>query len=487
VPYYVKVVAVNRFGRAPSNTEAPSVMVQGTNSDIESLSVDKLTAGTITSVITVSGLLKAPSATGWRVEIGDAALPIRYWDGTTTNFSLDNAGTVFARSMVVDNTALSTALTLKGTNSQDILKGIDSGGHTQFQLSVTPTSAVMSFGGADAIGSHISLASDNFITLIAAADAVFSNKAGYIGFGDNTRGIDTYIYSPAASAIRLQGSAGVGAYLVLQERTAPATPATDLIRIYAKDKAGVSALYYKDDGGTEHDLSATGGLTDHDHTAGGDGGVLTNETHDGYGEYTEISAPSTPAANKLRLYAKDRGGDSRLHTKNDAGTEHLMNQADVVNGPATSTTTISNTGTETDIASYTVPANLLTVGSTYRMILIGDIDNIATSGNITMRLKWGTTIIENIVLASIAGAGTNRSYWIEALFTLRTTGATGTAWGSIFQRNAATSSTTSSTPSAAVTIDTTAATALHFTIQFATANAGNIWRNYMGYIELIQA
>ena len=45
----------------------------------------------------------------------------------------------------------------------------------------------------------------------------------------------------------------------LKEVSAPATPLADKLKLYAKDLAGVSALYYKDDAGVEHDLS--GGLT----------------------------------------------------------------------------------------------------------------------------------------------------------------------------------------------------------------------------------
>jgi hypothetical protein len=46
----------------------------------------------------------------------------------------------------------------------------------------------------------------------------------------------------------------------------------------------------------------------HNHTAGDSSGVLTDDEHDGYSEYVEISTPSTPAANKGRLYLKDNGG-----------------------------------------------------------------------------------------------------------------------------------------------------------------------------------
>ena len=51
------------------------------------------------------------------------------------------------------------------------------------------------------------------------------------------------------------------------------------------------------------------------------GGVFTNDAHDGFSEYTEIAAPATPAANKVRLYAKDVAGVARLFYKSDDGTE----------------------------------------------------------------------------------------------------------------------------------------------------------------------
>jgi len=48
-------------------------------------------------------------------------------------------------------------------------------------------------------------------------------------------------------------------YYSFAERAAdPATPQANQLRLYAKDKAGVSALYYKDDAGNVKDLSASG-------------------------------------------------------------------------------------------------------------------------------------------------------------------------------------------------------------------------------------
>ena len=48
------------------------------------------------------------------------------------------------------------------------------------------------------------------------------------------------------------------AYLDASEIVAPAAPAANAVRIYARDKAAVSELFYKNDAGTERDLSLGG-------------------------------------------------------------------------------------------------------------------------------------------------------------------------------------------------------------------------------------
>ena len=73
------------------------------------------------------------------------------------------------------------------------------------------------------------------------------------------------------------------------------------------------------------DPGAGGGLKDHDHTAVvGDGGVLTGDEHDLWGEYLEIVKPAAPAANKIRFYASDLGGVTRLYTTDSAGLQTLL-------------------------------------------------------------------------------------------------------------------------------------------------------------------
>lgn len=262
-------------------------------------------------------------------------------------------------------------------------------------------------------------------------------------------------------------------------------------RLYVKIVGGISHLMFTGDDDVEKDLiAASGGLTDHDHTATGDGGVLTADLHDTFTVWNEQAAdPAAPAADKLRLYARPRGnatGVSKMVYRDTAGAVHDVAGADYVAGPVTSDTTVSGTAVETDLVSYSIPANDLEIGATYHLWLSGTIDNIATSGTLSLRLKYGTVQLESIVLASQAGAKVDSPFWIDGYFTCRTIGATGTAHGSFYQRNAFTSSTTSVQSTATVTIDTTATTSLKFTVQWATSNAGNIFRQFMGVIERVK-
>lgn len=95
-------------------------------------------------------------------------------------------------------------------------------------------------------------------------------------------------------------------YSIYEEIAAPSAPAADTARLYAKDNgSGTTELYYKNSGGTERDLSAAGsGLSDQ--------GTAT------YLDFAEAAAPATPAANKVRIYAK---ADGSLYQKDDAGLE----------------------------------------------------------------------------------------------------------------------------------------------------------------------
>lgn len=153
-------------------------------------------------------------------------------------------------------------------------------------------------------------------------------------------------YAVAASVLFAASAAGTkaGIRLVLngvtvlstQEEPKPAVAATqavavaDLLSLAVGDWVEVEA--YQDTGaaldtsaGTAQTFVAVmrvgnvGALPDHAHTATtDDGGVLTADEHASYSEYAEVAAPTTPAASKIRLYAK---ADGHLYQKDAAGTE----------------------------------------------------------------------------------------------------------------------------------------------------------------------
>lgn len=56
----------------------------------------------------------------------------------------------------------------------------------------------------------------------------------------------------------------------------------------------------------------------------GDAAIAGDLALVGMAELDEMAAPSNPAANKLRVYAKDVGGVTKLHTLDSAGTETAM-------------------------------------------------------------------------------------------------------------------------------------------------------------------
>jgi hypothetical protein len=72
-----------------------------------------------------------------------------------------------------------------------------------------------------------------------------------IGKGDTNRGIIS-VYGAAVENMQLHGSG----YMQLREAVAPGTPATDMVRLYAKSDG---LLYSKDDGGTETLVSGGSG------------------------------------------------------------------------------------------------------------------------------------------------------------------------------------------------------------------------------------
>lgn len=79
----------------------------------------------------------------------------------------------------------------------------------------------------------------------------------------------------------------------------------------------------------------------HDHTGDTDGGVLTDDTHDGFVEIGTSAAPSTPAAGKMRIYAQDASGVARLRALHSTGSDLAFFRDSVVRVKNTSGVTIN--------------------------------------------------------------------------------------------------------------------------------------------------
>ncbi len=64
---------------------------------------------------------------------------------------------------------------------------------------------------------------------------------------------------------------------------------------------------------------------DHNHTStSGDGGELTNDEHDGYSEYDEISTPDNPDQNSFRFFARAQGESIQVVVRSSTGQEEVL-------------------------------------------------------------------------------------------------------------------------------------------------------------------
>ncbi|KKK75519.1 hypothetical protein LCGC14_2872910, partial [marine sediment metagenome] len=152
------------------------------------------------------------------------------------------------------------------------------------------------------------------------------------------------------NAAALPGSANenLGAfYLDIDDIAVPANPGAGIRRLFVDTATG--ELSVRTSAGTT--VSLEGALSGHDHTGAADGGVLTNDEHDGYSEYDEIATPANPAANKLRVYPVDVGGVTSLALLDSAGVEtpfSAVNPRGVLAQTSSTTLVANSTGSETD-------------------------------------------------------------------------------------------------------------------------------------------
>lgn len=162
---------------------------------------------------------------------------------------------------------------------------------------------------------------------------------------------------------------------------------------------------------------------------------------------------------------------------------------------ATADAAVSNTVTETTIlgtgvGTKTIEANMLRVGMTFRITVLG---YVADTGTPTLRIRWklgSTTIADTGAVALSANLSGNEMFTATFTFTCRTLGATGTVMGQgRFIYHTTTGSSTdvpiNVVNTAATTIDTTAAQAVDVTAEWGTADAANTITATNAIIEII--
>lgn len=139
----------------------------------------------------------------------------------------------------------------------------------------------------------------------------------------------------------------------------------------------------------------------------------------------------------------------------------------------TSTVDVSNTTTETVLATASLPANFLIAGRTFDVTIRGY--HTSVSGNVRFRMRWGGvsgTVLSDTGTFAV-GSHTDKGFIYETLITCRTAGGSGTVFSQAEYHELVSNETREGTTTSTVTIDTTTAKDLVLTVEMSVANANN--------------
>lgn len=147
--------------------------------------------------------------------------------------------------------------------------------------------------------------------------------------------------------------------------------------------------------------------------------------------------------------------------------------------------------TETLVTSYSMAADYMAVGTTFRVTAMGRLTSGATGGSSIFRVRIGTTTLTGNIPATLTIVNANNAtaapFRLDALVTVRTAGATGTATGNVSAQGGITAAFTAagdiSAVSATVVVDTTATKLVELT--YLSGNAGTTATFEEATIEVI--
>lgn len=170
--------------------------------------------------------------------------------------------------------------------------------------------------------------------------------------------------------------------------------------------------------------------------------------------------------------------------------------SNVVSSYGVVTSTIDQTAaTDTAHLTYTVPANVCTVGTTFRITAWGNMDNGTTAITFTPKIRWGGTggslMIAAPTVVSTTTVATVRSWRADAIVTIRSIGASGTAVADLVLHNhtsnlSADTVDEATTGASGVTVDTTTNKDLVFVWAMNLTTGTPHVRTIGGIIEMVK-
>ena len=296
---------------------------------------------------------------------------------------------------------------------------------------------LLTIGSGDVVGPGS--ATDHAIARFdLATGKLIQNSVGILDDSGNLSGI---------------GNLDMGTYLTITEGAAPSNPASGFGVVYVK--SGDSSLYFKNDAGTEYNLTASGAgdvtgpgsATDHalarfDLTTGkiiqnsvgvlDDSGNLSGLNNlDIAGVFTmaEGAAPSNPASGFGVFYVKS--ADSRPYFKDDAGVEFNLTSAlsSTINNPiaeaGTSPTLLSSYFSTPDTTVFYSAGSAVTVNldtnanqaaSTYEsvdLIQVGaGVVTVQAAGGVTLNGSVAGSIVFNNQYQAVTLINIGTDDWI---------------------------------------------------------------------------
>lgn len=190
---------------------------------INNVSAGKITTSTLTATVTVTGKLLVPGS-GWRVELGDATYPIRYWDGTTTRMTMDNAGNLTLTNATITAGTFRTAasgrrIEINASANVDrmlfydgtfdtagmIAAADDDGGVLTRTLRLIPPRASTDTAKPTLTLGSSATTTSNFINLTAGVSSSQIQVVGLLRKGPSLGG---YVYSASSAQLNVQMAHG---------------------------------------------------------------------------------------------------------------------------------------------------------------------------------------------------------------------------------------------------------------------------------------